>query len=366
MKVSALVKRSNADPFLLEELMLDDLREDEVLVKIHGVGLCQTDLSVGGMIDQMAMPMVLGHEGAGIVAKVGSRVEHVKPGDAVILTFSSCGVCESCEVKQPAYCDEFVPLNFTPVRSDGSTCLSTGEGEPVGSNFFGQSSFANYSVTHARNVVVIDKDLPIEILGPLACGFQTGAGAVMRSLAVEKDASILILGGGSVGLAAVMGAVLQGCGQILVSDPIPERRSLAIEVGATTAINPIEGNLPDLVHSQCPKGVDYILDTTASEAVQHEAISCLSKLGTVGLVGTTTEDMTLPFETMAIISKGQSIRGIVEGDSNPQEFIPQLIDAYVAGKFPLDKLVTKYALEDISLVIEDQKQGRCVKPILIP
>ena len=208
MKINAVV--ASAGPaFQLQAIELDSPQADEILVKIAGVGLCHTDL-VFAASGALELPAVLGHEGSGVVVSVGSSVTKVAPGDRVALSFRSCGACDRCGSGDPAYCRTMPMLNYVGRRSDGSKSLSNDDGE-ISGNFFGQSSMADHALTYERNVVKLPDDVPLELMGPLGCGIQTGVGGVTRSLAATPNSSILILGGGSVGLSAVMGAVIAGC-----------------------------------------------------------------------------------------------------------------------------------------------------------
>ena len=206
MKVTAAVARSAEDDFSIEELELDGPRADEILVRVAAVGLCHTDL-VFKATGTIPHPNVLGHEGAGVVEKVGDAVTKVRRGDRVAITFRSCGHCPRCDAHDPAYCHTMPLLNYAGMRPDGTKALHK-DSEEIGSHFFGQSSFATHCLAYETNVVKLPDDMPFEIAAPLGCGIQTGAGGVMRSLACEKGSSILILGAGAVGLSAVMGAVV--------------------------------------------------------------------------------------------------------------------------------------------------------------
>jgi len=182
MKITAAVARSGVPGFTVEALSLDAPRDTEVMVRIAGVGLCHTDVVVRETSEAWyPFPAVLGHEGAGIVEAVGSEVWSVKQGDVVVLSFASCGACRPCRTASPAHCDAMLALNFRGRRPDGSTALHDAAG-PVSSHFFGQSSFASHVIADASNVVRVDDDLPLDLLGPLGCGIQTGAGAVFHSL----------------------------------------------------------------------------------------------------------------------------------------------------------------------------------------
>lgn len=212
MQTIAAVARTPKGAFSIEEVTVEAPRAGEVRVKIAGVGLCHTDLVFRDQFAPYPLPAVLGHEGAGVIEEVGEGVEGLAVGDRVVLGFSSCGHCARCQEHLPSYCRDFPPLNYAGMRlEDGSTAYSA-NGESIASHFFGQSSFAAQAIVRAGNVVKVeDADAPLEILGPLGCGFQTGAGGVMRSMACPAGSSIAIIGGGPVGLAAVMGAKIQGC-----------------------------------------------------------------------------------------------------------------------------------------------------------
>ena len=371
MKIQAAVAHEQHGAFIMSSVDLDDPREDEILVEIVGVGLCHTDLAVRDGAIPLPLPAVLGHEGSGIVKAVGSKVTKVKAGDSVIMSFRSCGVCASCEHDDPAYCTSFLPLNFAGCRPDGSHSIHhdvDNQKQPVTSNFFGQSSFATFALTYEANVVKVDASLPLATLGPLGCGIQTGAGAVMLSLAAKPNTSILVLGGGTVGLAGLLGAVVQGCSTIIVSEPHHYRRELAQSLGATHVIDPMtQTSLEQAVLEIVPAGVDYVLDTTGNANVLAAAVLCMGYRGTLGLVAVPSKPgVTFPIDPMLCMSKGLKIQGIVEGDSDPDTFLPRLVQLYTEGKFPFDKLIKFYPLSEINQAIEDQHHGVCVKPVLLP
>lgn len=204
--ITAALARESGGPFDVEKVELADVGPREVLVEIRGVGLCHTDIAARDGFFGLPYPMVLGHEGSGVVVEVGPDVRSVEPGDWVALSFASCGECKQCTDNRPAYCREFGARNYGGgVRADGSTAI-TQDGEAVVGDFFGQSSFATHALASERNVVKVDRDVPLELVGPLGCGIQTGAGAVLNSMNCAAGESILVLGTGPVGLAAVMAA----------------------------------------------------------------------------------------------------------------------------------------------------------------
>jgi aryl-alcohol dehydrogenase len=364
MKIKAAVVRERGALFQIEDLELDDPREDEVLVRIVGCGLCHTDIAAKQGMTPAPLPMVLGHEGSGVVEKVGAWVRKVEPGDHVVLTFSSCGFCPSCKKGLPSLCAVGFPLNFFGVRADGSHTIRT-NGDVVNASFFGQSSFASYALASQQNVVKVSKDVPVEILGPLGCGIQTGAGGVINSLRARPGSSIAIFGTGSVGMAAVMAAVVCGCSKIIAVDISGERLRIAREVGATHVINSNLSNPVEEIQKLTGGGVDYSLDCTGVPAVIRQAVDALGIGGKCGLIGISPPgtDMNLDIVNMLL---GRSVIGIMGGDAIPDVFIPQLIDLYAQGRFPFDKILRFYPLEEINKAVEDSENGRTVKAVLRP
>jgi aryl-alcohol dehydrogenase len=368
MDFTAAVMHGDTKDMSFETVQINELRPDEVLVRLVATGVCHTDITVRDRVrDKMlpvTLPIILGHEGSGVVEKVGSAVTKVAAGDHVVLAFASCGHCPSCVDVEPAYCHAFGPLNFSGLREDGTSALSLG-GKTVAAHFFGQSSFADYSVANQSNVVKVRKDAPLELLGPLGCGLQTGAGAILNSLSVRSGSALAVFGGGGVGLSAVMAAVLAGCKTIIVSEPNAERRKLALEVGATHVIDPM--NTQDMtakLQEVAGGPLDYAFDTTGIPAVIESAFAALAPRGAMGLVTMQRLDSALNIPIMAVLSGGKTLRGICEGDSVPDEFIPLLVDRFIEGKFPIDKLATFYKFEDLNKAIDDQEFGRAVKPII--
>ncbi|WP_313805480.1 NAD(P)-dependent alcohol dehydrogenase [Sphingobium sp.] len=367
MESMAAVAREPHGPFSMEAIEIEAPRAGEVLVRIAGVGLCHTDLVARDQFIPIPLPAVLGHEGAGVVEAVGAGVTKVKPGDRVVLGFSSCGHCPRCQEHLPSYCREFPVLNYAGARADGTTGLCGKDGA-LSAHFFGQSSFAAHALAQERNVVKIDaEDVPIELLGPLGCGFQTGAGGVMRSLACPAGSSIAIFGAGPVGLAAVMGAVIRQCATIIVVEPMAGRRELALSLGATHAIDPAEGDVPAAIRAILSDGVEFAFETSGREAVVEAALASLASHGLLGLVGIPPRpDSSLSINLAALITYGHRIHGIIEGDSDLDGFIPELVELYRAGRFPFDRLIRTFPLADINEAVAAQARGDCVKAVLIP
>jgi aryl-alcohol dehydrogenase len=365
MKIQAAVVREKSGPFALETLWLDEPRPDEVLVRIVGAGVCHTDLVCRDQYFPVPLPCVFGHEGSGVVEKVGAAVAKVAPGDHVVLSFRSCGTCASCKQGRPGYCLQLYGYNFAGARPDGSLCHRDATGHVHGA-FFAQSSFATYALAHESNTVKVPREAPLEILGPLGCGIQTGAGAVMNALHPIPGSSIAIFGCGSVGLSAVLGAVLSGCATIVAVDLIDARLELARELGATHTVNPRDR--PDAVqavHEASGGGVLYSLECTGLPGVVRQAVDSLALTGVCGLIGVAPLGTEAALDMNSILF-GRTVRGIIEGDSVPDLFIPRMVELHRQGRFPFDRLLTRYGLADVQRAVADTEQGRVVKAVLIP
>ncbi|WP_324751430.1 NAD(P)-dependent alcohol dehydrogenase [Roseovarius sp. Pro17] len=367
MKIQAVIAANPKSPFLVEEVELGEPRANEVVVRVVGAGLCHTDLVARDKEYPVPHPLVVGHEGSGIIHAVGDAVTKVAVGDAVVMTFVTCGNCDPCHAGKPAYCKSLYDLNFSGGRPDGSTPLSR-DGKDLCGCFFGQSSMADYCIASENNIVkVTNSSVPLELLGPLGCGVQTGAGAVINSLQPPAGSSIAIFGMGSVGLSGVMAAKLVGCSKIIAVDILDSRLEKAVSLGATHTINSSDKDPVEAIREITDgKGAEFSLDMVGRPEVLRAAITCLGSLGTCGLVGAAPFGVDASFEMADLLFHGRRIMGICEGDSVPEIFIPRLIELYAAGLFPLDKLVTKFKLEDINEAVEAVERGDVVKAILIP
>ena len=354
LTIEAAVVEGAGSPFRFERLRMDPPGPDQIRVRLYACGICHTDMVMRDGALPIPFPVILGHEGAGVVDAVGPDVNGIAPGDTVLLSFHSCGACPACHDHQPGYCDEFVSRNFMGMVQDGQGGIWRG-GQRIGGNIFGQSAFATYAFAHRDNVVRIDPDLPLDILAPLGCGVQTGAGTVLETLRVAPGQSIAILGAGAVGLSALMAAVIAGAGRIAVVDRHAARLELARDLGGTEGT----GDLASL------DGLfDYIVDTTGVPALLSRAIDMLGPRGTLALVGAYPPD-GLTIDPSAIMSMGRRIVGVVEGGIDPQRFIPRLIGYYREGRLPLEKLIRRYAFSEIEEAFAASESGAVVKPVIV-
>ena len=358
---AALVESPGA-PFVVRDVDVEAPRAGEVLVRLRAAGLCHTDLASSGRWPERLSPMVFGHEGAGVVEEAGPSVHGLVPGDAVVLTFDSCGRCLPCQDGQPAYCVKSLALNSSGTRRDGSTPLSRG-GAPVYGCFFGQSSFATYAVANERNTVKIPSDLPFSTAAPLGCGFQTGAGAILNVLRPKPGEALVVVGVGGVGMSALLAAVSAGCSPVVAVDPVADRRELAAELGAAATLDPagvddVAAALRDLTGG----GARHAVDTSARPEMIRAAAAALRPLGTLALLGV---GGTLSLPAMPLILGGVTVRGVTEGDSNPHQFIPQLVELHRQGRFPVERLVTEFDFADIEKAAAAMREGAVVKPVLV-
>jgi aryl-alcohol dehydrogenase len=363
MQITAAVLRDRKGRYEIEDVTLADPRPGEILVRIVGVGHCHTDLLPRAAHSARALPFVAGHEGSGVVEAVAGETPGIAVGDHVVLSYDSCRQCANCRSGHPAYCASFVSRNFGDAHANAPALMHDMHGRPVFSRWFGQSSFATHAVVAARNVTKVDADLPLELLGPLGCGMQTGAGAVMLSLGVGVGESIVIVGVGAVGLSAVMAARLCGADPIIAIDLHVGRLDLARELGATHTISGTDGDARAQVRALIDGGAQYTLDTTGAPAAIAAAIGFLRPTGVCGLAGLSSDALVLAPGALAV---GRTVTGIVEGDAVPQTFIPRLLRLWRQGRFPFDRLITTYGLGQINEAEKAAISGDVIKPVLLP
>jgi aryl-alcohol dehydrogenase len=349
--IRAAVLREPGCPLKIERLEMEGPRDDEVLVRLVASGICHTDIDFcesGG-----SGPVVLGHEGSGVVERIGRTVKGIKRGDHVVLSYQSCGRCRPCRNGHPADCQRFWEANFGFARLDGTNALHGN----VRGHFFGQSSFVTHTLAIMRNLVKVPKTLPLELLAPLGCGLQTGAGTVMNSLAVRARSSIAVFGTGSVSLAAVMAARIVKARTIIAVDINSRRLKLAHELGATQSINNRLGCLAESIMAITGSGVDYVVETTAAHDMERLGVEVLNPGGKAALLSGVGAPGKLP--------GSRQVLSVIQGDAVPQKFIPKLIRLYQRGRFPFDRLVKFYNFARINQAIADSKRGTTVKPVLL-
>ena len=362
MQVTAAVLRTGNGPFTVETLEVAEPRANEVMVRMVAAGMCHTDLLSRELPPEFfAGPQVYGHEGAGVVEAVGADVTSVVPGDHVVLSFNSCGACPACAKGRLPYCFNFSLHNMSGGRPDGTSAFTDAAGNWVGSHYFGQSSFASHTVVAQQSVVKVDPSYDLASLGPLGCGIQTGAGAVMNTLAVEAGASLVVTGAGALGISAVMAAKAVGAGTIIAVDRHANRLELARRFGATHAISGSPAEITAQIYAITGGGTDYAFDTTGNAAIVRASHDALNTIGTLALAGVGFGELSLNFISMI---SGRTITGVMEGDSTPSEFIPLLARLNADGKFPFHELITRFPIDQINEAEAASASGAVIKPVL--
>jgi aryl-alcohol dehydrogenase len=363
MRISAAIVNERSGPFVIDTVELCEPRPDEVIVRVVASGMCQTDLHGRDGYYETPYPSVYGHEGAGVIHAVGSAVSSLEPGDHVVMSFPWCGSCNNCQQNMQSYCVHAFSLKMKGTRADGTTVLSK-NGQPIYSAFFQQSSFGTYALTQERYAAKVRKDAPLELLGPLACSGQTGAGAVLNVLKPKPGDSFAVFGVGAVGLSALMAAKIADCDPIIAVDIYPHRLALAREFGATHTIDHhADSNLVADIRAITGGGVRASVDTSAVPAVFREAAETLMPRGTCVLLGSARKGTEVSFE-MPFLQEGRIVRGVIQGDSFPQEFIPWLVDLIMENKFPIEKMIKFYDFVDINVAAKESSSGVAIKPIL--
>lgn len=372
--IKAAVLRDQGGTFAIEDLKLNPPGAGEVLVEIEACGICHTDLMIRDGGYPTPLPVVLGHEGAGIVRAVGPGVRSVTVGDKVLMSFAACGQCPSCNAGEIAYCWHHMEMNFSAYRyQDGEWATASAldwpddskpqEQDDIHGAFFQQSAFATHAVALESNVVKVDDDLDLTVFAPLGCGFQTGAGAILNTLRPKFGASVVIFGVGNVGLAAIAAARAEGAGKIIAVDPVAARQKLAMAFGATMALPPEQASA-EVLKEALGGGADICLDTTGRPQVLRASFDILAPRGVAGLIGGAPIGTEASLD-MTHLLFGRTVRGILQGDSRPKDFLPKLIELHRRGQFPIDRLIKTYPLDQINQAIGDMESGKVVKPVIV-
>ncbi len=367
MEITAAVADHTGARIELEQLLLDEPGPGEVLVRLVATGVCHTDTITRDGDLPLPLPGVLGHEGAGVVEQIGEGVTEVAVGDHVVLGWAFCGVCRNCRRGEPKYCDQTGPAVAAGVRFLGPKAWQSAyhrtDGTAISGHFFGQSSFATYSITLATSLVKVDPSAPLELLGPLACGISTGAGAVLNTAQPRPGETIVVFGAGAVGLAAIMAARNTPATAIVAVDLHDSRLELAAKYGATATVNGKDPDANAAILAACGGRVDYVIECTGAIRVVEQAVGLIGMLGTVILVGGAPAGSSFSVEHQPALW-GKRIIGTLGGSSSSAEFIPALITLHAQGRFPFDELTKMYELADIEQAIADSLSGEVIKPIV--
>ncbi len=361
IEATAAVLYEPGSSFQLKTVTLDDLRPDELLIRVQACGICHTDIAAQGLV---TMPAILGHEGMGTVEQVGSGVEGIKVGDRVIASYGFCNTCPRCHEGRPFICDNSVQTNFAGTRLDGSHTTKL-DGSDITASFFQQSTFATHAITSFRTVVRVENSMESELLAPLGCGIMTGAGTILNTFKVGAKDSLVVFGTGTVGLSAIMAARLAGAAPIIAVDINRARLDLAQELGATHTLDATEGDVQSQIKDICPRGARFSLETSSAEQALNDAIDSLGMGGVCGMVTVPLYGEKYPFTPFGVYIKAATLQGIFFGSSVPNRFLPRIIEYYQAGRFPYDQLIHEYDFADINQALADMDSGAVVKPVLM-
>jgi S-(hydroxymethyl)glutathione dehydrogenase / alcohol dehydrogenase len=355
------------EPVQVREVELDAPGPGEVSVAIAAAGVCHSDLHVRRGDWRVPAPLVMGHEGAGVITTVGPGVSNLAEGDHVVLSWiAPCGQCRFCLAGHPARC-KIAATVVGPggVLMDGTSRLRL-DGQRI-RHYLGVSSFAERAVVPASGAIRIRDDAPLDVVAVVGCAVATGVGAVMHTAAVEPGATVAVIGCGGVGLSAVQGARLAGASRIVAVDVRPEKTALARKLGATDQVDASAADAVTAVRDLLPDGVDYAFDAIGLTSTTSQAIALLGLGGAAVLVGLPPDGSTVSFEPLVLAESDQRILGSNYGSVRPGVDIPALVDRFMDGDLLLNELISSRApLESASAALDELEAGRALRTLLIP
>jgi S-(hydroxymethyl)glutathione dehydrogenase / alcohol dehydrogenase len=369
MKTRAAVLCAPKEPFRIEEVDLEEPRAGEVLVKLSAVGVCHSDWHLVTGATKHPMPVIAGHEGAGVVQAVGQpsgeHVPKIKVGDHVVLSWApACGTCFYCLRDRPNLCDTYTAPIWNGTMLDGTTRHAL-NGKALYS-YCGLAAFATHTVVPAQSCVVIRKDVSLEAACLVGCAVATGVGAALFTAKVRPGDTCVVFGCGGVGLNIIQGCRLAGATQIFAVDTEPKKIWIAKHFGATSVFMPTD-NLPDIVRQRTNgRGADHAFEAIGLSSVQEQALRTLRPGGTLTLAGLSAMGTTTNFPAAEIARKEWTIRGSYYGTTNPPRDFPLLLDLYKADKLNLDDLITRrYRLEQINQAYDDMLKGELARGVIV-
>ena len=363
MKTKCAVLYEPNTPLVVETLDLDDPKDDEVAVRMAGAGVCYSDYHVMKGEWTMPLPMVLGHEAAGVVEKVGSRVSRVKPGDHVVLNFRpNCGTCRHCTVGRPVLCSGVeTPRWF---MFDGTVRLHKGEQDVH--HFTRTASFSELAVVPESGAVPIRKDMPLDKASLVGCAIMTGVGAVTNTAKVTPGSSVLVIGCGGVGLNVIQGAALAGADRIIAVDTLQNKLSYAREFGATDTLIASEGDVVERVIDLTNGGVDYAFEAIGNTKTILQAYEATGLGGLTVVVGMAPENDEVHINALSLPRTERAIMGSWYGSARPWVDFPRLVDLYMSGKLKIDQMVSRtYGLDEINEAYEALDHGEVARSIIV-
>jgi alcohol dehydrogenase len=356
---------SETKPISVETIDLDDPGPGEVLVKMGAAGLCHSDLSIINGDRPRPMPMVIGHEAAGIVEKLGSGVDDLKQGDHVILVFMpSCGRCVPCSEGRPALCDPGLAANIAGTLISGARRLRR-NGAFI-HHQVGVSAFAEYAVVSRNSLVRVDAALPLDIAALFGCAVLTGMGAVVNAARVTAGSTVAVVGLGGVGLSALLGALAAGASRVVAVDLLDQKLALARQLGASDAFNASKPNFIEEIRAATGGGLDYVVETAGAADAMATAYKITRRGGTTVTIGLPPPDATLAVPLVNMVAEERTVKGSYIGSCVPVRDLPRYISLYRQGRLPVDRLMTdRIKLDDINAGFERLRRGEAVRQVIV-
>ena len=363
MEIKAAVLYEPNTPLVVETVDLDEPRDTEVLVRIASAGVCYSDYHI--MIGEwtMPLPMVLGHEAAGVVEKVGAKCSRVAPGDHVILNFrANCGTCRHCVTGRPVRCSGIETSRW--VMFDGSVRLHK-NGTDI-HHFTRTASFAEYAVVPESGAVPVRKDMPLDKASLIGCSVMTGVGAAVNTAKVEPGSTVLVIGCGGVGLNVIQGAALAGAGRIIAVDTLQNKLGYAREFGATDTLSPGEGDVVERILELTHGGVDYAFEAIGNPKTIEQCYDACGPGGMTVVVGMAAERADIHINALSLPRTERSIVGSWYGSARPWVDFPMLVDLYMNGRLDIDSMISKtYRLEEINEAYADLEKGEFARSVIL-
>jgi len=364
MKITAAILWERGKPLSVEEAELDPPGPGEVLIEVKAAGVCHSDLHPARDDWPMRTPLVLGHEGAGIVLEVGAHVTRVQPGDHVVLCWApACGVCPSCADGRAVLCDRLDKTTYRNRLPSGALRLHA-RGQDL-HHFLGTACFAEFVVVAEEAAVVVDRDVPFDALATVGCAVVTGVGAVMTAARVPAGSRVAVIGAGGVGLNIIQGARLAECERIIAVDCQPAPLALAGTFGATDVIQ-AASNAAEAVRALTGgRGADFVFDTVGTPATLSDALSATRKGGTVVLTGLSRIDTLASVQTFPFVMQEKRLIGSVYGSGRPTEDIVRLVRWFQEGRLKLTELVTRiYTLNQLNQALDALATGQGARGVI--
>ena len=364
-RAKAVVCREINQPVVVEEIEVESPRRGEVMIRLAACGVCHSDYSVTTGTIPFPPPVVLGHEGAGIVIEVGEGVTEIAVGDAVVSSFvSMCGKCRYCQTGRPQLCDQAAKAAYT--LPDGTVRTKDLQGRPL-NIFSGCGVMAEVATLHTDNVVKIAKDIPLDCAALVSCGVMTGVGAVVNTARVEAGSIAVVFGAGGVGLNAIQGCAIAGAAMIVAVDMADAKLEMARQFGATHTLNAkSEENVVKAIRKLTGGGADYAFECVGYGEIAAQAYGVLRKGGTAVVVGVASQKDTTTLRTASLTFEEKTLTGSYFGSARPREDFPRLLALYRAKRLKLDELITRtYRIDEAPQAFADLASGKNARGVIV-